>query len=194
MTVDAVALFAHIVGVAGLFIGLGLQWLTTIRLRSARTVAQAREWGGLVGLIGRIGPIAGALTLLAGVYLTVTVWGMTPWILVSLVAMAFMIAVGMALVNRRLAAIQRGLLAIQAFDAAIPEALRRQIVDPVLWVATHVVSGVMLGIVFLMTTKLDLGGSLLAMAVALLLGGGLGVVTAQSGRKARLARGVMVRG
>lgn len=42
-----VALFAHIVGVLTLFITMGLQWLSTLRLRQAESISQARMWSAL---------------------------------------------------------------------------------------------------------------------------------------------------
>lgn len=44
MSFYSLALFAHIVGVLGLFIGIGLQWTSILRLRRALFVAQVREW------------------------------------------------------------------------------------------------------------------------------------------------------
>ena len=49
MSVYTLALFAHLLGVLSLFIGMGLQWTITLRLRRARTVAQVREWSSLIG-------------------------------------------------------------------------------------------------------------------------------------------------
>ncbi|HEX8996115.1 MAG TPA: hypothetical protein VF812_08795 [Ktedonobacterales bacterium] len=167
------ALFAHIVGVLGLFIGMGAQWMSLLRLRRARTLSQAREWSGLIRTVTRGGPVSGALLLAAGVYMTLTAWGFTtPWIDVSLGGMALMMALGMGIVGRRLGAIQRAAQATLpdgAASGAIPPALKRQIDEPLLWIATQLAGGVALGVVFLMTYKPGLLGSLLALAVAIAL-------------------------
>jgi len=52
----------------------------------------------------------------------------------------------------------------------LPEALERSVHDPVLLTAVQTLTILLLGVVFLMTTKPSLGGSLIVMGVALLLG------------------------
>ena len=53
---------------------------------------------------------------------------------------------------------------------AIPAELKRQIADPVLWMAVQMNGFIGLGVVFLMTTKPGLVGSLITLIVALVLG------------------------
>lgn len=45
--------------------------------------------------------------------------------------------------------------------------MRRQIADPLLWISAQLAGSTALGIVFLMTTKPGLDGSLLALGVAI---------------------------
>ena len=88
MAFYSLALFAHIVGVLGLFIAIGLVLIGVLRLQQAQTVAQVRERINLTSIQGRLLPIASLLILLAGIYMTVTTWGWTtPWIDVSLAAL-----------------------------------------------------------------------------------------------------------
>jgi predicted integral membrane protein DUF2269 len=183
MTIYSLALFAHLLGVLGLFIGMGLQWTAALRLRRARTVAQVREWGGVAQGVERLGPVSGALILGAGVYMALSAWNlMTPWIVVSLAAMALMLALGMGVTTRRLRAIQRTASVVQAPADGIPAGLWRQIHDPVVWIATLLAASTAVGVVFLMTTKPGLGGSLLVMGVALVLGGLIGGLSAKPGQ------------
>lgn len=181
MNLYSVALFAHILGVLGLFIGMGLQWTITLRLRQARTAAQVREWSTLISGAGKLGPASGALLLVAGIYMMVVSWGLTPWIVVSLAAMLVMMVLGMGVTARRLKAIQRAALADVAADGISPT-IQRRIHDPVLWIATQMAGSAALGVVFLMTTKPGWGGSLLALAVALVAGSVIGGLSAKSRR------------
>ncbi|HLZ23815.1 MAG TPA: hypothetical protein VKQ30_17015 [Ktedonobacterales bacterium] len=182
------ALFAHILGVLSLFIGMGLQWTITLRLRQARSIVQVREWSSLIGGVAKLGPVSGALILVMGIYMTLTSWGMgTPWIVVSLAAMLFMLALGMGVITRRLNAIQRAAAIVETPTGAIPPELHQQIHNPLLWISTQLASGTALGVVFLMTTKPGLGGSLLVMGVALILGGITGGLSAQPSRTPRAA-------
>lgn len=188
MSLYTLALFAHLLGVLGLFIGMGLQWTITRRLRRARTIAQTREWSSLIEGVGKLGPASGALLLVAGIYMTVTAWSMTtPWIVVSLAAMLFMMALGMGVTTRRLMAVQRAAATAEASAEAIPPGLQRQIDDPLLWLSTQLAGSTALGVVFLMTTKPGLGGSLLVVGVALVLGALVGVVSVKLWRSPRAA-------
>lgn len=171
-----VALFAHIVGVLTLFISMALQWLITLRLRSAGSLAQAREWSGIAKSLNRLAPVSGVLILGAGIYMTAISWSMlTSWVDVSLAAMAIMMALGMGVVARRLRAIQRA--AAAATTEAIPAAMRDQIDDPALWVSMQMSIAVALGIVFMMTTKPNLTGSVVVVIATLALGALIGLLT-----------------
>lgn len=186
MSLYTLALFAHILGALGMFIGMGLQWAVVFRLRLARTVDQVREWSGLSRIAGRSGPVSGVLILAAGIYMTVTSWSLTaPWIVVSLVAMLLMIGIGMGVTARRLRAIGRATLAGEADGAAISPDVARLIQEPVLWVSAQMTVGIAVGIVFLMTNKPGLVASLVAMAVALGLGLIAGLATVRNRQRSQ---------
>ena len=178
------ALFAHILGVLGLFIGIGLDWTTILRLRRAQTMAQVREQTNLVGAQTRLIQFSLLLVLLAGAYLVETAWVWnTPWIYVSLGSLFVIGAFGGGLIDRRLRAIQRAAASEKASES-IPAALQAQIADPVLWGVLQTAAFIALGVVFLMTNKPDLIISLITLAVAII----LGVVSAQLWRRPREAQ------
>ena len=77
MSLYALALFAHIVGVLGLFLAIGLVWISMLWLHQAQTTAQVRERVRLASFQERLLPAASVLILLAGVYMTATTWGWT---------------------------------------------------------------------------------------------------------------------
>jgi hypothetical protein len=88
MNFYALAFFAHILGVRGLFIGIGFEWAITLRLRQVQTIAQVHEWTSLTSVQEILMRTALLLILIAGIYMTVTSWGWrTPWIVVSLAAL-----------------------------------------------------------------------------------------------------------
>ncbi len=184
MSFYALALFAHLVGVLGFFITIGLQWTSTLRLRRAQTLAQVREWTSLVEGVGKLGPASGLLLLAAGMYMTATAWNMnTPWIEVGFFALLALMALGMGVPFRRLKAIRRAVAKTAVPDEALPPEVQRQIADPLLWTSVQVMGSLALGVVFLMTIKPDLAGSLLVLAVVAV----LGVVSAQPWRRPRAA-------
>ena len=123
-------------------------------------------------------PIASLLILAAGIYLVEVAWEwQTPWILVSLAALVVMGVLGGAVGARRLAAIEKA--TVEETAGSMPPALQRQIADPVLLAAVQTASMLGLGVVFLMTTKPDLIGALITVAVAIV----LGIVSAQFWRR-----------
>ncbi len=156
----AIALFLHIVGALGLFVALGLEWTSLLLLRRATTSEQVRERMRLASGVRGVSGAALATLLVSGVYLTATVWGGVAWIGVALGAMVLMAVLGVALSGPRLAAIGR----------AVEHGSLAPVPDPLLWVSMQTRVAVALGIVFLMTVKPDLNGSLLTIAVAAVLG------------------------
>ena len=186
-----VALFAHIVGVLILFIAMALQWLITLRLRGADSIAQVRQWSGLTKGANRLAPVSGVLILGAGIYMTAIAWSMlTTWVDVSIVAMGIMMIFSMGVVGRRLKAIERAAAEATPYDQGaqdtalsvtdtLPEVLRARLDDSALWVSMQVTVAVALGIVFLMTNKPSLADSLVVVIASVALGAVVGGITAR---------------
>src|SRR6185503_18187168 len=121
MSLYALALFAHVVGVLSLFIGMGLQWTVIIGFRRAQTMAQLRLWSILLRPVAMLGPLPAILIVLAGGYMMFTAWGIgTPWIVVSIGAMLLMGALGMGITVRKLRVIQRTAIAHRKSEAISP--------------------------------------------------------------------------
>lgn len=178
----SIALFAHIVGVLALFITQALQWLTTLRLRRAQTLAQARERLGFASGINRLMPMTLVLIIGAGVYMAAIGQLFTaPWLDVSFVAIVIMMALGMGVVGRRMGVVRRAIAGATS-EGALPAALQARIADPALWVGAQAPVALALSIVYLMTTKPDLLVSIVAVIVALALGAGIGAMTRRSRR------------
>jgi len=170
MSFYTLALFAHILGVLGLFVGLSFIWAGVLRLRRARTVAQVREGIGLTGVVRGLVPTASVLILVAGIYMTVTAWDSgPPWILLSLVGLIVMGVLGGVVSARRLGAIEKS-AAVEDVAEPISQALQRRVADPILLASVQTAGIIGLGVVFLMTAKPDLLGSLITLAVTLVLG------------------------
>ncbi len=163
----SISLFFHIVGVMGMFVALGLEWTGLWQIRSATTSEQVRVWMRISRKTRRLG-IASMLTvLLTGLYMMATVWGGVAWIDVTLGALVLAIVLTFRLTAPRMAAIGRTLMAEQRPGSHIVQDLANQ---PVLWISIQTRVAIALGIVFLKTTKPDLGGSLLIIAIAIVLG------------------------
>src|SRR6266702_1410304 len=88
MNFYSLALFAHILGVLAIFIVVGFEWASLLRLRGARTVAQVREYTSLVAAQEKLLTVGAVLLLIGGITMTTIRWGWgTPWIIISLVTL-----------------------------------------------------------------------------------------------------------
>lgn len=163
------ALFVHITGAIMLFISLGLEWLGLNRLRRAERVEQVREVSALLRVLGTLFPISTVLILGGGLYMAITAWSFTlAWLDAALAGVVAMTVLGNVLSARRLATI--GQMAFTTPDGPLPPSLRARTTDPVLVFWSRI--GVLIGwwIVFLMTLKPALLGTLVALGIAVALG------------------------
>jgi hypothetical protein len=129
-------------------------------------VEPAHEWLKAYSWVRWTGPLSMGLILLSGAHMMHTVWGAVAWIIIVLAAMV--LVAGLAVLNgRRLAAIGR---AAATESEALSPAFQQRLQDPVLWTSIQSRVAMALGIIFLMTVKPDLSGSLLTIGIAAVLG------------------------
>ena len=163
----SLTLFVHILGALALFAAFGLEWTSVLRLQRARTADQAREWLSVVSSLRWIAPAALLILLLTGGFMTATTWGGQVWIGVALAALVTILVVGGALTGPRMAAIAR---VTTAEGSSVSMGFQQRLQDPLLWASLHVRSAIAVSIIYLMTIKPALVGSLLAVGIALMLG------------------------
>ncbi len=170
MSIYTVILFLHVVGAIGYFLGIGLWLFILLGLRRTQRVEQVRS---LIHLTDLSAPFSGASAVLlrgTGLYLALSTWSLlTSWILVALISLLLMVPTSAALIAPRRSAIVKQ-LAREAPEGELSRTLERHLDDPVLATVFTTVVILLLGLVFLMTTKPNLAGSLIVMVVALLLG------------------------
>jgi len=181
MDIYNIVLFLHISGAIGYFVGIGTWLFGFTALRRAQRVAQVRALTNLTGRLGPLFVISVLLILASGLYMAITAWGLrTSWIAVGLISLILIAPLGLVLIEPRRRAIAR--LAQEAPDGPLPQALQQRIHDPILGTALQTVAVLLLGIVFLMTTKPALIFSLIVMTVALVLGLASGLLVSRSVR------------
>jgi hypothetical protein len=176
-------LFIHVVSDIGIFVGIGAWLLGFAALRRAQDVSQVRLIAALIHRTEPLSVASSLLTVVSGLYLLLTAWGwQTAWALVALGSIfVFLPPLLLAVIEPRMRRILR--LASESPNGPVPGPLRRLIQDPVLATALQTMAAVMLGIVFLMTTKPSFTGSFLAVVVAVTCGLASGlprVLTARS--------------
>jgi hypothetical protein len=167
MTLYSIVLFLHIVGALGLFVALGLEWVSLAYVRRAATAEQAREWLGVRSWVMRLGPASLVVILLSGFYMMATRWGGAGWILVALAALVVIAILGATLTGLPMGTIQN---AAAAESGPLSPALRQRLNDPRLWISIQIRTAIALGIVFLMTVRPDLVRSLVTIGTAVILG------------------------
>lgn len=169
MSIYTIVLFLHVSGAIGYFVSIGTWLFGLMSLRRAQRVEQVRALAHLVGLTGPLFGISVLLILVAGLYMAFTAWSLqTGWIAVALVSLILMAPIVTALIEPRRRAIER--LAREAPGGPLSRSLEQRIYDPVLLTALQTIAALLFGIVFLMTTKPSLAGSLIVIIVALALG------------------------
>lgn len=179
MSIYNIVLFVHVIGAIGYFLGIGILLFILLGLRRAQRVEHVRALIHLNALSAPVSAASAVLLLVTGLYLALTAWSLlTSWILVALVSLLLVVPTSAALIApRRIALVKQ--LAREAPGGELSRALERDIDDPVLATVCTTVAALLLGLVFLMTTKPNLVGSLIVMVVALLLGLAAGVLVSR---------------
>ncbi len=163
----SIALFVHIVGALGLFAALGLEWTGLWQIRAATAPQPVRAWLAVLMGATRVGMACMLAVILSGLYMTVMAWGTVGWIIVTMGSLVLVILLSVALSRPRMAAIGRALATETGRLSPTFYGLANQ---PLLWISIQTRAAIILGIVFLKVAKPDLGGSLLALGVAIVLG------------------------
>ena len=118
-------------------------------------------------------PLSMATLLVSGLYMAVTAWGHQWWAAVGLLGMLTLPAIGRALDGGRSRAV--------AEEAArergpLSAALRLRLREPRLWISIQLRTAIALGVVFLMSVKPGLAGSVATVGVAAVAGLAAGAV------------------
>ncbi len=167
MSSYSIALFLHILGALGFFVALGLEWTGLWQIRRAMTLEQVRRRIGTLINVRKVGLASMLITVVTGIYMVLKVWGLVPWILVVLGSLVLVIALAQAITAPRMAAIGQT-LATEKSPAS--RTFRGLANHPLLSISIRTRVAIVLGIVFLKIAKPDLGGSLLTIGIAIVLG------------------------
>jgi hypothetical protein len=166
MNIRSVALFVHIVGMLGLFVGLALEWLSLESLRRPTTPDQRAQWVSVLAVLPRYVATAIGLILASGIYLAARVEVFDfAWVRVSFGAMVLMGLAGGPLVRSQMRTIQQS-----TSDDGDGTRLHRHASHRLLRASLHTRLVVALAIVYLMIAKPDVGGSLLLIGAAFVVG------------------------
>jgi hypothetical protein len=166
-------LFLHLCSLLGAIGTAALLHFAEARLREANTVAAIRVWARVIEKGAKVFPLALLVLIGTGAYLVDRRWTWSAgWIEAGLAGVVALFVVGAGVVGGRSRALRRELR--DAADGALPPRLAYVAREHVGGIASWTNTGLALGIVFVMTTKPALPGSLASLVIA----GGLGAVVA----------------
>lgn len=163
------AMFFHFVGLVGLFVGYGLEWIVSALLCRATTTDQVRAW---LRVYRTSLPISGPgllILILSGGYLASFSGAMKQgWLSASLLAIVFALGVGFMFILPRVRALRA---ALPDGSSALPVKAIELLHAPGLPTLIRVRGLLALGIVYLMTVKPEsFLASILVLCAAIILG------------------------
>jgi len=161
----SVVLFLHLAALLAAIGTAGIAHFAEARLGVAETVQAVRPWAALLNRVAPVFPLALLVLLASGAYLVHREWAWSRgWIEAGLVGVALLFANGAGIVGRRNRAIKRALATAGAgtITDELLHLTRRHVGGVASWANT----GLAVGVVFVMTTKPGLAGSLAALAAA----------------------------
>jgi hypothetical protein len=175
-------LYIHLLS---LFVGIGagsVLLACLFQLRAARTLEQAAPWGMLAGKVGKLFPVAVVGLFGTGLYMTTEStfpWSFsTGWVDVGVAALVVLLAQGAGIAERTGHKLGEALQANGPGPLG-PEA-RRMALHPGLWVVEFSNLGIVMGVVWNMTEKPGLGGSLAAVLVGYAVGAALALMASRA--------------
>lgn len=165
----SIVLFLHIIGVVVMFVAVGITLLAMISMLHSKTTDTLRNWAALAVKLDALLPFSVILILVPGLYLVFSSWGFgNAWIDLSLALLIIMTFMGPAINLRRLKAI---LHAANAEKNQSPSTiLLEKVRDRILWNSVVIMTLLAFAIVFMMTVKVSMVGSIISVFVAIVLG------------------------
>ena len=164
---EQIAIFIHLVGLAVLAGGMGLEIAIITMMRRAKGVQELRVWAGLGKIIDdfKLMPAAVLVLVLSGGYLVDKAgeeWS-EGWISFSLLAVIVATAAGIAVIAPRINSIST--TAGAAPDGPVPPAIAGQINDPLLIASIHGNAMLLVAIIWDMSIRPGSLGAILAVVL-----------------------------
>lgn len=167
MSIFSIALFLHIVGALGVSVALGLEWVGLSQIRKATVPEDIRTILKVVQSTTRFGFASMLSTVITGIYMALAAVGWVPWLLVVIGALVVVIVLTRLLTAPRMAAIGQ---AVVMEKGSVSQSFHNLVSDPILWISIQTRVAIVLSIIFLKIATPGLGGSLLTIGIAIVLG------------------------
>jgi hypothetical protein len=181
-----VVLYIHLLS---LLVGIGAASVLVVclfQLRRAGELMEAVPWGMTAGKIARLFPIAILGLFGSGAYMTSDVWTWSSgWIVVGIVALVVLAIQGPVIAERSGKKLEHALR--ENGPGPLGDHARRMCRYWGLWIVEFSAIGLVLGVVWNMTTKPGTGVSIAAAVIGYAVGASLGYVFSRSGAERPVA-------
>jgi hypothetical protein len=161
-----IALFLHVTGALLLFAALAIEWLCIANIKKARTIEHIKESVLNYSKAGALGGIAAILILVPGIYMMVTVWNDARWGMGGFLGLILIGQIGNIVIGRKMKKVKTILKTGNGESQALATLLQNKS----FWLVAKVRTAIFFGVIFLMTVKPGLEGSIITLAVSILLG------------------------
>jgi hypothetical protein len=186
-----VVLYVHLLS---LLVGIGAASVLVVclfQLRGAGDLMEAVPWGMTAGKIARLFPIAILGLFASGAYMTSDVWTWsTGWIVVGIVALVVLGIQGPVIAERSGKKLEHALR--ENGPGPLGDHARRMCRYWGLWIIEFSAIGLVLGVVWNMTTKPGTGASIAAAVIGYGVGAGLGYLLSHAGAERSAAASAAV--
>ena len=161
-----IALFLHVTGALMLFAALAIEWLFVINIRKAMAIESIKKSFFNYPKLTAIGSIAIFLILIPGIYMMAVVWKNASWIIIAFIGMILLAIIGGAVTGRKMKAINK----IVSNENNVSGELRSLLNNNSLILSLKIRTAVFLGIIYLMTVKPSLTGSIITLIASVIIG------------------------
>jgi hypothetical protein len=167
MIIYQAILFLHILGALGLFVGLAFEWLCLRRINNAASNVQLKEWINFLASLKVIFSISGITLLLSGTYMSVITWGGPAWIVIAFIGLVTSAINGSVITGKKIEALQK---LVNSEDTTQLPNIFEEKKNQKLFSHFQLRAAISLSIIFLMTFKPEIIGSIVVFVLAIILG------------------------
>lgn len=173
-------LFFHIAAAIGLFIAIGLEWLTLGALKGVRDVQGLRSATFFAPIVNKLAPASVVVLLAMGISMVAKSKDFEfgdAWVVTAIVLVVIVSVEAVTVHGRRMD--ELALAAREAPDGPLSAELLAKVNDPVMQISAFTASFMAVGAVWIMTHQPGWAGTIASMLVATALGAVVGVLVSR---------------